>query len=55
MGATADKGAANGRQITIPAFQRTILTYVTLNPSKWQVERANVGSRSQATRDSKTC
>ncbi len=32
------------RTITVQAFQRTILTDDPLNPSDWQVERANVGS-----------
>lgn len=42
--ATVDKGSVTGRQILIQAFQRTILTYDPLNPSDWQVERANVGT-----------
>jgi hypothetical protein len=32
------------RQITVQAFQRTVLTLDPLNPPEWQVERANVGS-----------
>lgn len=42
--ATVDKGKVTGRQITVQAFQRTILTYDPLNPPEWQAERANVGA-----------
>ncbi len=42
--ATVDKGDAHGRRILVQPFQRTVLTYDPLNPSSWQVERANVGS-----------
>lgn len=42
--ATVDKGDVTGRQITIQAFQRTILTYDPMNPPEWQVERANIGT-----------
>ncbi|MAG34865.1 MAG: hypothetical protein CL878_01225 [Dehalococcoidia bacterium] len=42
--ATVDKGVLRGRQILVQAFQRTILTYDALNPTEFQVERANVGS-----------
>ena len=42
--ATVDKGPLRGRQILVQAFQRTILTYDALNPTEFQVERANVGT-----------
>lgn len=32
------------REITVQAFQRTILTYDPANPPEWQIERANVGT-----------
>lgn len=44
MTAIVDKGDVRSRQITIQAFQRTVLTYDPLNPAEWQVERANVGT-----------
>lgn len=31
------------RQITVQAFERTILTYDAQNPAAWQIERDNVG------------
>lgn len=42
--AIVDKGEAKGRRITMQAFQRTVLTYDPLNPTEWQVERANIGA-----------
>ena len=42
--ATVNKGPLQGRQILVQAFQRTILTYDALNPTEFQVERANVGT-----------
>lgn len=42
--AVVDKGDLKGRTITVQAFQRTVLTYDPLNPTDWQVERANVGA-----------
>lgn len=32
------------RQITMQAFERTVLTYDPQNPAAWQVERANLGT-----------
>jgi len=32
------------RQITMQAFERTVLSYDPLNPQQWQVERGNIGS-----------
>ena len=42
--AVVTKGAAANRQIFVQVFQRTILTYDPLNPTDFQVERANVGT-----------
>lgn len=32
------------RSITVQAFERAVLTYDSLNPPEWQVERANIGA-----------
>ncbi|HEY8744792.1 MAG TPA: hypothetical protein VIU62_17015, partial [Chloroflexota bacterium] len=37
-------GGAVQRTITVQAFQRTILTDDPLNPTDWQIERANAGT-----------
>ena len=42
--AVVDKGPVTGRRIIVQAFQRTILTDDPLNPTEWQIERANVGT-----------
>jgi hypothetical protein len=42
--AVVTKGASANRQIFVQVFQRTILTYDPLNPTDFQVERANVGT-----------
>lgn len=42
--AVVTKGTMANRNILVQVFQRTILTYDPLNPTDFQVERANVGS-----------
>ena len=42
--AVVTKGTSANRQVLIQVFQRTILTYDPMNPSDFQVERANVGT-----------
>jgi hypothetical protein len=42
--AVVTKGTNTNRQIFVQVFQRTILTYDPLNPTDFQVERANVGT-----------
>ena len=42
--AVVTKGASANRQVLIQVFQRTILTYDPMNPTDFQVERANVGT-----------
>ncbi|MDQ3700919.1 MAG: hypothetical protein M3442_08370 [Chloroflexota bacterium] len=42
--AEVTKGTLANRQILVQVFQRTILTYDPMNPTDFQVERANVGT-----------
>ncbi|HEX2035336.1 MAG TPA: hypothetical protein VHS99_14250 [Chloroflexota bacterium] len=42
--AVVTKGTLANRQILVQVFQRTILTYDPMNPTDFQVERANVGT-----------
>jgi hypothetical protein len=44
MSCTVTKAGLGTRNITVQAFQRTILTYDPANPPEWRTERANVGS-----------
>jgi hypothetical protein len=42
--AVVTKGTSPNRQVLVQVFQRTILTYDPMNPTDFQVERANVGT-----------
>jgi hypothetical protein len=42
--AVVTKGTLSNRNLLVQVFQRTILTYDPLNPTDFQIERANVGT-----------